>query len=183
MGDALQTLAFEILAQENLAITHQQQLQMIHRLAHASGANGMVGGQSLDMIATGKHLEQAQLQNVHELKTGALIRAALVLGALAADDTQEKEIKLIDQFGRDIGLAFQVVDDILDQTQSSEQLGKPGGADAALNKNTYPALLGLESAQQYAAKLVQSAQQSLGKIERDTSFLTQLSEFTQHRDH
>ncbi len=182
-GDALQTLAFELLAQPNEHASADRTLKMIQVLAQAAGAAGMVGGQALDMLETGKPLGQDALQNIHERKTGALIRAALTIGALAAKSVSKKELALIDQYGRDLGLAFQVVDDILDQTQNSEQLGKPSGADRALGKNTYPALMGLAAAQDYADQLVYSAQQSLGKIERDTTFLGRLTDFTRQRDH
>jgi len=182
-GDALQSLAFELLAQPNEFLKPSQQLEMIQQLAAASGVSGMAGGQSLDIIATGQTLNQADLQTVHEQKTGALIRAALRLGALAAPTIGRQELAQIDEYGRLIGLAFQVVDDILDQTQSSERLGKRSGADTAMDKNTYPALLGLEAAQHYADQLVQSAKQSLVKLGRDTDFLYQLAEFTRSRDH
>jgi len=182
-GDALQSLAFEQIAEHNDFLQAPQQLKMIQKLANASGVRGMAGGQSLDIIATGQILDQSALQSIHELKTGALIRAALTLGALAAPNISPQDLTKIDEYGRLIGLAFQVVDDILDQTQTSEQLGKQSGADAAMNKNTYPALLGLDGAQQYADQLVQSAQQSLVKLGRDTEFLHQLAEFTRFRDH
>ncbi len=182
-GDALQSLAFEVLSDGSDHPDTSQRLQMVKQLAVASGLSGMAGGQSLDIIATGRTLDQSALQTVHEQKTGALIRAALRLGALAAPTITPQELSKIDEYGRLIGLAFQVVDDILDQTQSSKQLGKQSGADAAMAKNTYPALMGLENAQQYADQLVQSAQQSLGKIGRDTDFLHQLAQFTRFRDH
>lgn len=182
-GDALQTLAFEVLSEKNDALSPEQQLRMIQSLSRASGVHGMAGGQSLDIIATGKTLKQSALQLVHELKTGALIRAALTLGALASSDIQAEELSILDAYGHDIGLAFQVVDDILDRTQNSEKLGKTSGADAALDKNTYPALMGLDEARQYAGELIHSARQSLGKLGRDTAFLSQLAEFTLNRDH
>ncbi len=182
-GDALQSLAFDLLSEQNELIRAEQQLKMIRQLAVASGIAGMAGGQSLDVFATGQMLDQVSLQTIHEQKTGSLIRAALCLGALAAPDISDKELSIIDEYGRLIGLAFQVVDDILDQTQTSEQLGKQSGADAAMDKNTYPALLGLTASQQYADQLVQSAQQSLVKLGRDTDFLHQLAEFTRFRDH
>ena len=182
-GDALQTLAFDVLSTNNAALSASQQLQMIQNLSHASGLCGMAGGQSLDIIATGKTLKQDALQLIHEHKTGALIRSALTLGGLASADIQPQELRILDAYGHDIGLAFQVVDDILDLTQSSEKLGKTSGADAALDKNTYPDLMGLEGARQYAGELIHSARQSLGKLRRDTFFLSQLAEFTLNRDH
>ena len=180
-GDALQSLAFEVLAQPNTALQGTRQLKMIQQLATASGIVGMAGGQSLDIIGTGKALNQQALQAIHIRKTGALIRAALLIGALAAADTEPDELEIMDDYGREIGLAFQVVDDILDLTQSSEQLGKQSGADIAMHKNTYPALLGLKAAHQYATQLTQTAQQSLGKLKRDTAFLSQLADFTLSR--
>ena len=182
-GDALQSLAYQALAEHNEFLHAPQQLAMIKQLAISGGISGMVGGQSLDIIATGQALNQSALQSVHERKTGALIRAALTLGALAAPGITDRELEHIDEYGRLIGLAFQVVDDILDQTQSSERLGKQSGADAAMDKNTYPALMGLSAAQEYANQLVQNAQQSLVKLSGDTDFLLQLAEFTRFRDH
>lgn len=182
-GDALQTLAFDILSENNAALKAEQQLPMIQNLAHASGLYGMAGGQSLDIIATGKTLNQDSLQLIHECKTGALIRSALALGALASSNIKAEELSILDAYGHDIGLAFQVVDDILDRTQSSEKMGKTSGSDAALNKNTYPALMGLDAARQHAEELIHSATQSLGKLRRDTVFLSQLAEFTLNRDH
>lgn len=173
-GDALQSMAFEVLAG-----APNQALLMIQRLSRASG--DMVRGQSLDMMATGQKLTLTSLQHIHESKTGALIRAALVMGAMSAQ-AKEQDIVALDDYGRHIGLAFQVTDDVLDQTQSSAKLGKKSGADMALNKNTYPALMGLESSQQYAAKLVKNAHQSLGKIQGDSVFLQQLADFTIRRE-
>ncbi|MCP4008721.1 MAG: geranyl transferase [Proteobacteria bacterium] len=183
VGDALQSFAFDLLAEQSKFLNATQQLKMVRQLAAASGIAGMAGGQSLDIFATGQTLDQASLQVIHEKKTGALIRAALHLGALAAPDISDRDLSIIDEYGRLIGLAFQVVDDILDQTQTSKQLGKQSGADTAMDKNTYPALLGLTASQQYADQLVQSAQQSLVKLGRDTDFLHQLAEFTRFRDH
>ena len=182
-GDALQALAFEEIATPIPGLSAERQLRMVRRLAIASGMAGMAGGQSLDISATGKKLDQAALQGIHEHKTGALIRAALELGALAAPDADAQDLAAMDDYGRRLGLAFQVVDDILDLTQSSEQLGKQSGADDAMKKNTYPALMGLAAAQQYADELVHSAQQSLGKIGGDVEFLYQLADFTRSRDH
>ena len=182
-GDALQTLAFDVLSRSNAALSAKQQLHMIQSLSHASGLSGMAGGQSLDIIATGETLNQDALQIIHEDKTGALIRSALTLGGLASTNITKQELDTLDAYGHDIGLAFQVVDDILDLTQSSEKLGKNSGSDAALDKNTYPSLMGLDQARSYAEELIHSAQQSLGKIRRDTLFLEQLAEFTLNRDH
>lgn len=182
-GDALQALAFEMLTEEIESVNTAQQIKMIKRLASAAGVLGMAGGQSLDILATGKTLDQNALQGIHERKTGALIRAALLVGALASNNVSDEELTLIDEYGRKIGLAFQVVDDILDLTQSSQQLGKQSGADAALDKNTYPSLMGLEAAQQYATKLVQTAHISLDKLRRDTAFLHQLADFTLSRNY
>ncbi len=182
-GDALQTLAFTVLAATNQRLSSAQQINMTRELAKAAGINGMAGGQSLDMIATGKTLDQTSLKAIHSRKTGALIRAALVMGALASTEIKAEEIDIIDTYGRNIGLAFQVMDDILDVTQSSAQLGKQSGADVALNKNTYPSLMGLDAARQYATQLTHTAQQSLGKLKHNTAFLHQLADFTQSRQY
>jgi farnesyl diphosphate synthase len=134
-GDALQTLAFALLAHEPMGpVTTEQRLHMIERLALASGSRGMAGGQSLDLTAVGKQLDIAELEDMHIHKTGALIRASVLLGTLCAESASEKQVQALDHYGKYIGLAFQVRDDILDVTGSTEQLGKQAGADRALNK-------------------------------------------------
>ncbi len=185
-GDALQSLAFEVLAQTNQHISTERQLAMLQLLAKASGVQGMAGGQALDMQATGQTLRLSELQNVHEKKTGALIRAAIGLGALAAKKSTVSSRQALDEYGHAIGLAFQVTDDILDQTQNSETLGKQSGADERMQKNSYPALIGLQEAQEFATNLHQQALLALDKLaqnDHNTHFLRQLATFTINREY
>ncbi|HED19300.1 MAG TPA: (2E,6E)-farnesyl diphosphate synthase [Gammaproteobacteria bacterium] len=177
-GDALQTLAFALLAREPMGpVTAEQRLRMIERLALASGSRGMVGGQSLDLAAVGKQLDIAELEDMHIHKTGALIRASVLLGTLCADSVQEKQQQALDHYGKYIGLAFQVQDDILDVTGKTEQLGKQAGADRALNKPTYPSLLGLSGARERARELHQAAIDSLACLDTRAAPLRGLSDY------
>ncbi|MFB1077911.1 (2E,6E)-farnesyl diphosphate synthase [Photobacterium damselae] len=177
-GDALQTLAFEILAEGTLSIDGEsQRIKMIKELAQASGAAGMCMGQALDLDGEGKHLGLTQLEQIHKHKTGALIRCAVRLGALAAGEKGLEILPQLNTYAEAIGLAFQVQDDILDVISDTETLGKPQGSDIALDKSTYPALLGLEGAQQKAQQLYQEAVQALEAIPYDT---TQLEVFARY---
>ncbi|GMQ88390.1 MAG: (2E,6E)-farnesyl diphosphate synthase [Gammaproteobacteria bacterium] len=177
-GDALQTLAFTLLAQEPMGpVTAEQRLRMIKRLALASGSRGMAGGQSLDLAAVGKQLDIAELEDMHIHKTGALIRASVLLGTLCTDNASEKQRQALDHYGKYIGLAFQVQDDILDVTGNTEQLGKLAGADRALNKPTYPSLLGLSGARERARELHQAAIDSLACLDRRAAPLRWLSDY------
>jgi farnesyl diphosphate synthase len=185
-GDALQSLAFEKLSAPHETLSENRQLAMLQLLAKASGRSGMAGGQALDMQATGTSISVDQLQIIHENKTGALIRAAIGLGALGSPSSTEEERIALDQYGHAIGLAFQVADDILDQTQSSEALGKRSGADAQMQKNTYPSLIGLDKAKEFASQLHQEALQSLDKLahkDHNIGFLRQLANFTISREY
>ncbi|SMY33365.1 Farnesyl diphosphate synthase [Photobacterium malacitanum] len=168
-GDALQTLAFEIIAKGQLSPEgHQQRIAMVSELAQASGAAGMCLGQALDLEAEGQHVGLEQLELIHKHKTGALIRCAVRLGALAAGDKGRQVLPQLDKYADAIGLAFQVQDDILDVISDTETLGKPQGSDIELDKSTYPALLGLEGAQQKAQQLYQEALQALAAIPYNT---------------
>jgi len=177
-GDALQTLAFTLLSHEPLGtVTAEQRLNMIERLALASGSRGMAGGQSLDMAAIGKQLDIAELEDMHIHKTGALIRASVLLGTLCTDNASENQRQALDHYGKYIGLAFQVKDDILDVTGNTEQLGKQAGADRALNKPTYPSLLGLSGARERARELHQAAIDSLDCLDTRAAPLRWLSDY------
>ena len=177
-GDALQALAFHLLAHAPMGgMTAECRLHMIERLAAAAGSRGMVGGQSMDLAATGRQLDIAELEDMHIHKTGALIRAAVLLGILCADRVQDSEQRALDHYGKYIGLAFQVQDDILDVTGSTKQLGKQAGADDALNKPTYPALLGLQGARERARELHQAALDSLAGLDQRADPLRWLSEY------
>lgn len=182
-GDALQTLAFEILSQPAQAIPAQRQLAMLHCLAVASGSAGMCGGQALDLAATGQQQSQAQLEQMHQLKTGALISAAIQLAVLSANDDAQAFYTDFTAFGQAIGLAFQVQDDILDVTASTAVLGKAQGADTAAGKSTYVQLLGLAGAQQQMQHLHDKALQALAGIPYNTDKLAQLANLLLTRDH
>jgi geranylgeranyl diphosphate synthase type II len=154
-GDALQTYAYEVLAR--LRCPAEARVRIIEELARGTGTiEGMIGGQVMDLEAEKQHPDARTLEYIHRSKTGALITASLVSGALYAGGNEE-QVAHIRAFGRDIGLAFQIVDDILDVTQTSEQLGKTAGKDTASEKATYPALFGLEASERKANELVDSA--------------------------
>ncbi|CBL46167.1 Polyprenyl synthetase [gamma proteobacterium HdN1] len=160
-GDALQCLAFEVLASSELpSMTTPIKLEMIRSLAVASGTHGMAGGQALDLAASGKLLDLHGLETIHRLKTGCLIRAAVRLGALAAH-APESSLLALDQYASALGLAYQVQDDILDVTGDTLTLGKQQGADAVLDKATYPRILGLQAAQALATHLHDQALQAI----------------------
>jgi farnesyl diphosphate synthase len=178
VGDSLQTLAFELMARQPLG---ERQLEMIALLAHASGSRGMAGGQAIDLASVGKPLEQTELELMHALKTGALIRAAVLLGALAGQPLSAEERSQLDRFAKRAGLLFQVVDDILDCTASTATLGKTAGKDEAADKPTYVALLGLERARDYAAELRTEALSALSIFGERAGRLTQLADFICHR--
>lgn len=180
VGDSLQTLAFELLAGQPLG-EPRQQLEMISLLAHASGSRGMAGGQAIDLGSVGKALNQPELELMHALKTGALIRAAVLLGALAGQPLSADERHSLDRFAKRAGLLFQVVDDILDCTASTATLGKTAGKDEAADKPTYVSLLGLETARAYADELRADALDALSIFGERAARLTQLADFICHR--
>lgn len=180
-GDALLTLAFEVVADHG-QLAAEVRLQQSLTLAKAAGCTGMIEGQNEDMQATGRSLTLAQLEALHTRKTGALIQAACTLGAQAAG-ASVAQIDALQEYGRAIGLAFQVQDDILDVTTDSHILGKTQGADISQGKNTYVSLLGLEQAQQEAEAL---CEQALGALERvgdqeSTRFLGDLARYIVQR--
>ncbi len=152
-GDALQTQAFAVLAAPELGVEPARQLDMLRLLAHASGPLGMAGGQAIDLASVGQALNLPQLEFMHALKTGALIRASVLLGALAGEALPAEQMGRLDHFSRVIGLAFQVVDDVLDCEADSATLGKTAGKDAAHDKPTYVSLLGLAEARRMAREL------------------------------
>jgi farnesyl diphosphate synthase len=162
VGDALQALAFQTLMQDAGVVRDPEiRLKLLGVLARAVGSRGMVGGQAIDLDAVGKELSLAELENMHIHKTGALIRAGVLMGALSQPALTEDSRRRLDHFAKCIGLAFQILDDILDVTGDTQILGKTQGADMALNKPTYPALLGLEGARGHARALHQEALDSL----------------------
>ncbi|MEI5640843.1 MULTISPECIES: (2E,6E)-farnesyl diphosphate synthase [unclassified Pseudoalteromonas] len=184
-GDALQTLAFELLSNHSFAVSQQQQLQMIQVLAKASGLQGMVGGQALDIAATDKAITISELERIHRLKTGALLNSAIELGLLCGrSDTITDQVRsAMRTYGNAIGLAFQVRDDILDVEGDTATLGKPQGSDLGHNKATYPALLGLPQAQLKAEQLIDTALQALEDVPGNTQTLAALANYIIARDH
>ena len=150
-GDALQALAFELIANHSPASDRDMRADMVATLAHAAGAAGMAGGQSLDLLACGRQGSLAELERMHRHKTGALIRASVLLGALGAG-ADNAACERLGTYGEAIGLAFQIVDDILDVTADTATLGKTQGADIERDKATYPALLGLDGARAHAQR-------------------------------
>ena len=180
VGDSLQTLAFEVLARENLG-NQQCQLEMLRLLAHASGSCGMAGGQAIDLASVGHSLNQPELELMHALKTGALIRAAVMLGALCGETLTEEASDSLNRFSKRAGLLFQVVDDILDCTASTATLGKTAGKDAAAEKPTYVSLMGLERAREFAADLRTQALESLAIFGPRNQRLIELTDFITHR--
>jgi farnesyl diphosphate synthase len=162
-GDALQALAFEVLTPETADIPGDLQAKLCRLLARASGMAGMAGGQAIDLASVGKTLTESELRRMHELKTGALLQASVLMGHACSLHTDSN--LCFQAYGTAVGLAFQVVDDILDVTADAAQLGKTAGKDAAANKPTYVSLMGLEAAQELADSLLSKAHSALDKLE------------------
>ncbi|CAI0726416.1 MULTISPECIES: (2E,6E)-farnesyl diphosphate synthase [Serratia] len=185
-GDALQTLAFSILADADMPdVALRDRLAMVSELATASGVAGMCGGQSLDLEAEDQQVGLEALEQIHRHKTGALIRAAVRLGALAAGEPGRAALPQLDRYAAAIGLAFQVQDDILDVVGETEKIGKRQGADQQHGKSTYPALLGLDSAKAKAWDLYQEALAALDTLAAqsyNTAPLRALASFIIERD-
>lgn len=183
-GDGLQSLAFEALCRPAHNPTDPTlRLRMLACLARAAGPTGMVGGQAIDLQAVGRTLDQAALERMHRHKTGALIEASVLLGALASGQADDQALAALQRYAQAIGLAFQVQDDILDVEQATEVLGKTQGKDQAQDKPTYPALLGLEAAKSYARQLVDEALSALEGFDGRADRLRQLAEFIVQRQH
>ena len=183
-GDSLQALAFDILAHHPFSSNAQQNhIQLFKKLSNASGYQGMCGGQALDLAATNKKITLSQLELLHSLKTGALLEASVNMAADCSSSVTADEKILLTQFAQLIGLAYQVRDDIIDITSTDEELGKPAGSDVAANKSTYPALLGLQGAQQKADNLYQEALQALSTLPYNTESLSEFATFIVKRTH
>jgi len=183
-GDALQALAFEILASDPSLSCHAQvRIDMIRLLAQASGSLGMAGGQAIDLAAVGKSLSLAELENMHRLKTGALIRASVLLGAMCSSQANADKLAKLDVYATCVGLAFQIHDDILDVVADTATLGKPQGSDQMQNKPTYPALLGLDGARKLAQSQHQQALAALEGFDSRADTLRQLSAYIVERGH
>jgi farnesyl diphosphate synthase len=182
VGDALQSLAFEILSSPELHENPKDQLKMLHLLAIASGSRGMAGGQAIDLASVGQALSQTELEYMHIQKTGALIRAAALLGAYCSLNADLDRIKAVDQYAQNIGLAFQVVDDILDAVADTRTLGKTAGKDADANKPTYVTILGIVRAKELAQDLFNQAIAPLLTYGDEAKRLVQLAQFITERD-
>jgi farnesyl diphosphate synthase len=181
-GDALQALAFELLVPAGDAIPDRVQAALCRLLAHAAGHAGMAGGQAIDLASVGRTLTETELREMHRRKTGALLEGSVMMGA-ACGSPDAKALAALHAYGAAIGLAFQVVDDILDVTADSATLGKTAGKDAHQNKPTYVSVLGLERSRAYACELRQQALQSLEASGlRDTRALHALALMVVDRD-
>ncbi len=168
-GDGLLTLAFSVAAGAD--INPEITVKAVKLLADCAGHLGMIGGQTMDLQHEGKEITLAQLRKTDALKTGRLIYAACILGCLAAG-ADDRKIKAAEVYAESIGLAFQIVDDLLDITSTAEELGKPIGSDAENNKSTYPALLGLERSREYVDELTKQAVEALAVFGEDAVFLS-----------
>lgn len=181
VGDALQTLAFQLLSEPDLHADSHRQIEMIQLLAIASGSRGMAGGQAIDLASIGLNLSQEELEFMHIHKTGALIRASALLGAYASRDFDKARIHAVDLYAQSIGLAFQVVDDILDAEADTATLGKTAGKDADANKPTYVTILGLSRAKELANELYENAVSPLQAYGDEALRLIQLAQFITQR--
>lgn len=182
VGDGLQTLAFEVLSSPLLDIMPLNKLKIIHQISIASGTNGMVGGQMLDLRSTGKKLTLEQLKQMHSFKTGALIKASILCGYLSGAEFSASVYANLEHIADNLGLLFQIVDDILDVTEDSGTLGKTANKDAANDKATYVSLLGLDEARGIAHKLYESIVLDLAKI-GNNAMLQELTDSIYKRNH
>ncbi|HMB59263.1 MAG TPA: farnesyl diphosphate synthase [Xanthomonadales bacterium] len=180
-GDALQSLAFQVLAQDGG--TAEVKLHMLEQLAVCSGSRGMAGGQAIDLDATGKDLNQAELENMHIHKTGELIRASVNMAALYCPQLPEAQFRQLDHYAKCVGLAFQIHDDILDEIATTEELGKTQGKDRSAGKPTYPAIIGLTASQEMACALHQNAIDSLSSFGDSAQYLRAIANLVVSRSH
>ena len=182
-GDALQSLAFQVLSNgTDDGVSNATRLRMINTLALSSGSRGMAGGQAIDLAATGQQLNIAELEDMHIHKTGALIRASVVLGALCGKSSAQTDIEKLDHYAKCIGLAFQIQDDILDVEGEAATLGKNPGMDQRLEKSTYPSVIGLEAARQRATELHTEAMKSLAGFNERADPLRWISTYIIERE-
>ncbi|NMG15609.1 polyprenyl synthetase family protein [Aromatoleum bremense] len=181
VGDSLQALAFQSLSEHPLNDDPSEQLAMIARLARASGSRGMAGGQAIDLAAVGKQLSREELEYMHIHKTGALIRASVLLGAACGTRIDSGRLERLDHYGKLVGLLFQIVDDILDTQSDTATLGKTAGKDADNNKPTYVTLLGMTEARALAESLLADAREALTPFGPQAARLDELATFIVHR--
>lgn len=182
-GDALQALAFEIVSTHKLADSAETQLMMIQHFTKACGSHGMAGGQAIDLANVNKSITLPELEYMHILKTGALIRASVQLGALCGRALQPDEMKHLDRYAKCVGLAFQVVDDILDCESNTAKLGKTAGKDQDANKPTYVSLMGLAPAKRFADELLADSHAAVESFGERATRLRQLAEFIVRREY
>jgi farnesyl diphosphate synthase len=184
VGDALQTLAFEVLARDRAMIADPgRRLRMIGELARGAGSTGMAGGQMVDIEAQGRRLERSALDAMHAMKTGALIRAAVLLGGHSLGEPPAPTLAALERFGTSIGLAFQIQDDILDASGDSTRLGKTAGSDAARDKPTYTGLLGVAEARRALAAVYSEALGAIEPLREAAAPLIALARLIVERDH
>lgn len=182
VGDTLQAQAFEVVAAADAAaLPPARQLTMVRLLAQAAGSAGMCGGQAIDLDSVGLSLTREQLERMHQLKTGAMLRVSVLLGALAGRDLAQDELQALDKYSAAVGLAFQVVDDVLDATADSATLGKTAGKDAADNKPTYVSILGLEPSRALAEQLRRDAHEALAPFGDKAQRLRELADLIVQR--
>jgi len=182
-GDALQALAYEILTENpELDIAAEKRIEMLRILTTASGALGMAGGQAVDLASVGKQLSLEQLEEMHQLKTGALIRASVLLGAMCNPQLEAQQLAALDTYSKCIGLSFQIQDDILDVVGDTETLGKPQGSDEQQAKPTYPAIIGLDASRELALHQHEAALDALSGFDNKADTLRQLSAYIVERD-
>ena len=184
LGDGLQSLAFEMISSSNLGFKENTKLKIISDLSQSIGFNGMVGGQMMDLISEGRYNQfspdEKYIMQTQKLKTGALITFSLKAGGLIGGANKD-ELIVLEKFGEKIGLAFQIVDDILDCTSSENELGKSVDADIKLGKTTFVTLLGLQESKNKVKKLIQEAKIEISKISKDVEKLIMLAEFVEYR--
>jgi farnesyl diphosphate synthase len=183
-GDALQTLAFESIAGDpHIGVSDTTRLRMITILAQAVGSRGMAGGQTIDLQSTDQALSEDALKALHEMKTGALISASVILGAVASASINPKSLDALQRYAEAVGLGFQIADDILDEISDPALLGKPQGGDKRRGKSTYLSLLGESTARHAAQTQLDLAKQALQALPLDTQLLNELAQFAIERRH
>ena len=180
VGDALQAQAFQALADID-TLPPARQVGMLRLLAEAAGSSGMCGGQAIDLDSVGLALQREELERMHQLKTGAMLRVSVILGALCGKDLSPLELEALDAYSKAIGLAFQVVDDVLDATADSATLGKTAGKDAADNKPTYVSILGLDQSKELAEQLRREAHEALAPFGEQAQRLRELADLIVQR--
>jgi farnesyl diphosphate synthase len=182
-GDALQAFAFQLVSAHTLCDSSNAQVELIRLFAEACGSRGMAGGQAIDLANVDRQISLPELEHMHMLKTGALIRASVLMGALCGKPLSDAERGRLDHYAKCVGLAFQVVDDVLDCESNTEKLGKTAGKDLNANKPTYVSLMGLTQAKAFAAELLEDAVASVAPFGASATRLTELAQFIVRRDH